>query len=99
MPANGEHGDSVFAFARHYRRSWLVAIVPRLTTRITNAQNMPLGETVWADTTVALPAKSPSEWHNIFTGATFEMDATKSPAFPVSWALGSFPVALLSGRF
>jgi (1->4)-alpha-D-glucan 1-alpha-D-glucosylmutase len=95
LPVKGKHSDSVFAFARHFRRSWAIIIVPRLTTRITKAQSMPLGESVWADAVISLPLKCPQLWRDILTGGVTE---SKSQEICVSAALANFPVALLSAR-
>jgi (1->4)-alpha-D-glucan 1-alpha-D-glucosylmutase len=90
----GAHRESVFAFARQYRRSWAIVVVPRLTTRIASEQAMPLGQNAWGDTRIPLPARSPQEWSDIFTKAP----AASGPELAVGSLLSDFPVAILAGQ-
>jgi len=99
LAVRGTHSDSVFAFARHFRRSWALIVVPRLTTRITRAFEMPLGDHTWADTTITLPARSPAEWAQVLTnGDRHALQKNDSPEIAVSAVLDEFPVGLLSAR-
>jgi len=95
LSVQGTHSDSVFAFARHFRRSWVVLIVPRVTTRITEAQILPTGKNVWSDTSVHLPANCPPRWSDVLTGTTLDLREGKSRQIPVGLALARFPGALL----
>jgi (1->4)-alpha-D-glucan 1-alpha-D-glucosylmutase len=99
VAVKGPKHDSVFAFARHFRRSWALVVVPRLTTRLTSPPVMPLGESPWADTAIVLPENSPEHWtdmlgarENIATGRN------KSNEIPVAALLRDLPVAMLSAR-
>jgi len=95
LVVRGTHQDSVFAFARHHRRSWALVVVPRLTTRIITAPTMPIGEQAWADTSIVLPADAPHQWHNLLTEPGAEI-TTQSAELPVSFVLSKFPVGLLN---
>jgi (1->4)-alpha-D-glucan 1-alpha-D-glucosylmutase len=97
LAVRGTHKDSVFAFARHFRRVWAFVIVPRLTTKITKAQAMPLGKSTWADTALILPGKSPTAWRNVLTREKLS-GAAGSAEIPLSSILGELPVAILAAN-
>jgi len=99
VEVQGPHRAHVCAFARRRGDELAVIVAPRWTVGLTRgAEVPPLGEEVWADTTLELPfAAAPSEYENIFTGEKVR---------PVSVAAGlrlhlrdvfqSWPVALLT---
>jgi (1->4)-alpha-D-glucan 1-alpha-D-glucosylmutase len=99
LEVRGSHRESVFAFARHLRRSWALAIVPRLTTRITKPEAMPLGESAWDDTFVVLPSNAPQHWRDVFTNEESEPKrGGERSEILVSSLLRQFPVALLTAQ-
>lgn len=99
LTIRGSRRDSVFAFARHFRRSWALITVPRLTTRVTKPETMPLGESAWADTSVVLPANVPQHWRDVFTTREYETQgSSEGTEIPVSLLLREFPVALLAAH-
>ncbi len=74
------HPVSVFAFARRLGDQWLVAIAPRLATRVTACGEWPIGKQTWGDERVFLPADAPAEWRD---------------GIPLAEALADLPVALI----
>jgi (1->4)-alpha-D-glucan 1-alpha-D-glucosylmutase len=93
----GPHQQSLCAFTRRLDNQWAITLVPRLTTRLAPTGRWPLGETIWLDTSVELPADAPDRWHNTLTGETVETtpghDGHKTLA--ISAVLKTFPCALL----
>ena len=97
--ARGSHEDSVFAFARQFRRTWALIVVPRFTTRLSTAPTMPLGKDTWCDTVLPLPQGAPREWTNLLTQA--ECGCTndnQGSALAVSEIFREVPAALLSAK-
>jgi len=93
----GEHADSVFAFARHFRRAWSVIIVPRLTTRVVSGPNLSFQPSGWEDTAVLLPSGTPWLWRNVFTGGSHPVstDDGGGAHLLVKDILREFPVSML----
>jgi len=84
-----EAGPNVFAFTRSLNGASVAVAVPRLTTKLTKADAVPVGE-VWPED-LSLPLSG--EWRNIFTGAELAGDA-----LPLRQLFASFPVAVLAPR-
>jgi malto-oligosyltrehalose synthase len=91
--ARGRHGERVVAAARHRGRAWVLAVVPRFTTRLVGPGSWPVGPEVWGRTALALPASAPEGWRDVFTG---EAVVAPGSALDVGHALERFPVALLT---
>lgn len=70
-----------------------LVVVPRLCFRLLEGQEgLPLGEAVWGDTTLALPAPWQGRlFRNAFTG----MELAVEGSLAVGGMLAEFPVALL----
>lgn len=96
LEAEGPHAQSLCAFARRSQGRWVIAVAPRLTTRLPSTPGWPLGEKAWADTKLALPLGSPVWWRDIFTGTAIHVDQTR-PSIRVAEILAKFPVVLLNG--
>jgi (1->4)-alpha-D-glucan 1-alpha-D-glucosylmutase len=95
----GAKREHALAFARRLGGEVAITIVPRLVVRLTGgAETPPLGEAVWQDTRVLLPADlAGRRWSNLFTGQAIEAPAEDSAAaLPLKDALADFPVALLT---
>ena len=84
----GKYCDRLIAFSRNYEAKTIVAIAPRFLTSVIKPEQAPLGEEVWADTSLKLPAKN---WHNAIDGQTIKGEMA------VGKILANFPVALLIG--
>jgi (1->4)-alpha-D-glucan 1-alpha-D-glucosylmutase len=94
LAVTGHRSDHVCAFARHHGQSWALAVVPRLILGLVrssggSAANVtdlpltpPLGEPVWADTALALPAAAPPRWRNALTGEVLSPDPSAAPHTP-----------------
>ena len=107
LGAAGPAQEHVCALARHAGEHWAVAAVPRLSVRLTGAApatlpeaNPLVGEAVWGDTVLVLPAAAPSCWRNVFTGETVDTTPATGNSdvrtLPLARVLATFPVALLT---
>src|SRR5262249_14767951 len=67
LRVTGERADHVIAFARHLHDEWCVVAVPRLCVSLTRSGTPPLGEKVWQDTQIELPADCPTQATDVFT--------------------------------
>ncbi|MFO8001476.1 MAG: malto-oligosyltrehalose synthase [Marinilabilia sp.] len=82
----------VAAYARHYKNTWHVTIVPLLISSFeSQGKRVFPGEVDWKNTRVMLPAEAPTEWVNIFTGRPCSMEDEIS----VSEVFDGAPVGLL----
>jgi (1->4)-alpha-D-glucan 1-alpha-D-glucosylmutase len=91
LETNGEYKENIIAFARELQNSWTIIIAPRLITQVIKENEYPLGENVWLDTCVILPANAPTEWQNVITHSKTSFNKKVS----IGEALKIFPVALL----
>ena len=90
LACEGTHADHVFAFARRLGDACVLVAVPRLlATLVTGSEAVPVGEAVWHDMRLVLPAEIPEDdWRNILTNTSIsatEQDGRRS--MPVSAAL------------
>lgn len=92
LPSEGEHAESVVAFARRLGDEWAIIVVPRLTARVT--AGWPLGRR-WADTSIVLPGDAPDRFRNVLSGD--EVAAANEPLLPLSSLLSRLPVGVLAG--
>ncbi len=91
------HGLSVttehaVAFARELDGQRLIAVVPRLTYRLTSGTHLPLGASVWADASVGLPEGWDGCYHEVLTDQNVTVDAGRLELGDVLQVL---PVAVL----
>ncbi|MHB9027581.1 MAG: malto-oligosyltrehalose synthase [Candidatus Latescibacterota bacterium] len=91
LESAGKQRQHCIAFARQREGNWSIALVPRLVTDLGEEEQLPLGNDVWGDTRITLPAGVPGAWENALTGE--RLDA--SGFISVGDALKSFPVAML----
>jgi (1->4)-alpha-D-glucan 1-alpha-D-glucosylmutase len=102
LAASGLHATHVCAFARRQGDQSVIAVAPRLITRLTgNGARLPTGHDVWGDTTIAIPTEIGDHAHiDVFTG----VERRPVPAdggglvMPVGEVLADFPVALLERK-
>ncbi len=87
--------DAAVAFARRHESEWAIACAPRLPTRLAPRDHWPVGDDVWRDRTIVLPATAPARWLDVFTGT--EIEATAG-ALRVGAVLDRLPAALLVAR-
>jgi (1->4)-alpha-D-glucan 1-alpha-D-glucosylmutase len=81
LQATGGKKECVFSFARRWKGAWLIAAIPRLTTKLVKPGAFPVGSTVWERTALVLPRGAPAEWIDLFVGQ------------PVAALRGSIPLA------
>ena len=91
LSATGSRSNHIIAFARRKDEHWALTIAPRFLTSIVSENELPLGQDVWGDTSIEMPADAPRAWRNVFTGEVISAQGSIS----VAEALDRFPVALL----
>ncbi len=87
----GSLKSHVIAFGRELNDQQMIAIAPRLSTKLVKPGDYPFGEQVWHETRIQPPVGSDSRWRDLITGRVIESDETL-------WlrdVLRQFPVALL----
>ena len=91
--ARGERSEHVVALGRQFGREAVVAIVPRLCTRLTTQENsFPTGANCWQDTAVDLgPPFHDRHYRNLLTGEAF----WANDSIPLSTEFSILPVSLL----
>ncbi|MGH9715519.1 MAG: malto-oligosyltrehalose synthase [Candidatus Acidiferrales bacterium] len=96
LDAAGKQKESLFAFARRRDNSeWVVAVAPRMLSRVTDQGEAPLGREIWGAASIQLPTGAPSHWRDVITGQ--ELRTGKHSGRPVLRAADlfcRFPVAL-----
>jgi (1->4)-alpha-D-glucan 1-alpha-D-glucosylmutase len=100
LDCGGTRQLNICAFARSKNGQWCLTAVPRLTTKLAPAGRMPLGKTVWHDTSLHLPAKAPRSWRNVLTGEALSVTAGTDGerVLMLSEVFKQFPVALLDAK-
>jgi (1->4)-alpha-D-glucan 1-alpha-D-glucosylmutase len=98
LTVTGVHAEHVVAFARLADQDALVAIVPRLTTRVPRGRDgLPVGVAAWVDTVVQLPAGLAGRaFRDVLTGMR-RAPSGGGDALPLGRVLDDCPVALLWG--
>lgn len=99
LDVTGPHAMHVFAFARRHGPDAALTVVPRLTTTLVpDAAAPPLGEAVWRDTSVVVPADLHREgWTSVLTGEPFATEGERRH-IRVANLLGRLPVAMLASE-
>lgn len=96
LEVSGAHADRLIAFARSHEGRHAVVIAPRLVAPLMgeDAQTMPLGASVWADTAIgATGAEPPPTWCNLLTDELVHVGPDGST--PVGSIFATLPLALL----
>jgi (1->4)-alpha-D-glucan 1-alpha-D-glucosylmutase len=96
LMATGAKRDHVVALARHHGDTWIIAVAPRLLSRLCEVDAFPLGERVWEAGEIILPHDAPRRWSNVFTGESLEVTSAAS-GLRLADLLLRFPLALLIG--
>jgi (1->4)-alpha-D-glucan 1-alpha-D-glucosylmutase len=68
LESKGTRRDHVVAIARHYRREWVVAVVPRQMIDVVGPARFPIGERAWGHTAIRLPRFATGEIVDVVTG-------------------------------
>lgn len=98
LAVEGPRQSNACAFARAGDGAWALTAAPRWTTQLAPAGQAPLGEEVWTDTRLVLPAAAPTNWRHALSGEILtapERDGHRT--LYLRDALRRFPVALLAG--
>lgn len=97
LETGGCRREHVFAFARAHGGAAAVIAVPRLVaTLLPDAETLPVGERVWGDTAITLPANAPRRYRQLLTGRCLQ--AREQDGRPILDAAAVFehaPIALL----
>lgn len=91
---SGRLKEQVVSFARNQGSLWTLTVVPRFLTGLLPEGELPQGESLWGDTTVALPSGAPSHWEDAMTGQIHQTHGK----LKMSDLLKYFPVSLLMGK-
>ncbi len=98
LEGHGRQREHLFAFARIHEEEAVVALVPRLLTKvIVDVQAVPLPADVWNDTWLTMPAwREGTKFRHIFTGQVFSTVTSEDrQVLPVEKILKHAPVAWL----
>jgi (1->4)-alpha-D-glucan 1-alpha-D-glucosylmutase len=91
----GAKATHLCAFARPHEARMMVTLAPRLFVGLA-VDGWPLGESVWRDTRIVLPANAPRSWRNALTNARYVAQGSEdATTLSVASILDAFPVALL----
>ncbi|KAB8314019.1 malto-oligosyltrehalose synthase [Tolypothrix campylonemoides VB511288] len=91
LEVSGKFQEHIVAFARGDGNKTIVTIAPRFFTSLIQPGEYPLGQQVWDDTSLKLPAAAPSAWKDAITEQPVQANGTVL----IGEALKHFPVALL----
>jgi (1->4)-alpha-D-glucan 1-alpha-D-glucosylmutase len=94
----GSKNKHLFAFARLHGEGMVLTIIPRFPTRlVADPRTPPLGDGVWGDTWVSVPAwREGTRFRDILTGeSTSTMAQDERQVLPVAQILRHCPVACL----
>jgi (1->4)-alpha-D-glucan 1-alpha-D-glucosylmutase len=94
VEVTGSHSENVIAFARVHQGEAAVIVVPRFATSLVEEGEWPLGEEVWGDTALRLPAEVGGPWREEIAGG----EVAGGEDLPVGRVLRYFPVALLGTK-
>ncbi|TLV02581.1 malto-oligosyltrehalose synthase [Dyadobacter luticola] len=93
LKTRGEYKDHLLAFARRFKKSFYITVVPLHAAQMCEAQSKSFFELDWADTTVVLPDNISPEWESAATGETFECHSKLLPGD----LFKQLPFAILKG--
>jgi (1->4)-alpha-D-glucan 1-alpha-D-glucosylmutase len=91
LEVSGKFQEHIVAFARSDGNKTIVTIAPRFFTSLIQPGEYPLGQQVWDDTSLKLPAAGASAWKDAITEQPVQANGT----LLIGEALKHFPVALL----
>jgi (1->4)-alpha-D-glucan 1-alpha-D-glucosylmutase len=99
LDTDGARRDHVFAFSRALGRERVLVAVPRLVaTLLPDANVPPLGERVWGDTSIVLPAVEPAAFREVMSGRCIHVRREGEKAsIRAADVFERFPVAFMVG--
>lgn len=92
LTVEGTYKDHVLAFARKYKRKWLIVAVPLHTGLLAGEQKRGPLEIDWKDTSIGLPRQLKGEYANLLGGASAKVEG----GIAVKDLFRQLPLALLS---
>ncbi len=97
LQVDGARKDHVFAFSRTYEGRSCIVIVPRWTAKLMDGvTELPLGEEVWADTSIALGSTAAAGMTEIFSRREITIEGEQTArTVRISQVFVEFPVAVL----
>jgi (1->4)-alpha-D-glucan 1-alpha-D-glucosylmutase len=98
LAVEGSRQEHVCAFERAVNGSSFLVVVPRFCSRlIENAEGLPLGPEVWAETRILLPAETRAgTYRHIFSGEIFAPTGEEGQrTLALAKIFATYPVALL----
>ena len=92
LTVEGPHQDHVVAFARRWGEQWVIVAAARFFVGLTTPERPPVGEAVWRNCRLLLPAAAPSRWQDGLSGR----EIVGGPSgLPLAAVFAHLPVALL----
>jgi (1->4)-alpha-D-glucan 1-alpha-D-glucosylmutase len=97
LMGDGALKDHLCAFARQEKNKAVLVIVPRFLTRLTQMDEMPLGEKTWGDSWLVIPDEmSANRFRNILTHEMLgSVEQHGGTGIALDQVFANFPVALL----
>ncbi len=92
LEVSGPAGEHVVAFARQREEQWVIAAAGRFFAGLTTPAQPPVGEAVWHNTRLLLPAAAPHHWREELSDRQI---AGGPEGLPLAAVFAQLPVALL----
>lgn len=92
LSIEGAYKEHVLAFARRYKRKWLIVALPLHTALLAGEQKKGTLQIDWKDTHIQLPRQLKGEYANLLGGVA----AKEEKGIPVKELFRQLPLALLS---
>ncbi|MBL6447471.1 malto-oligosyltrehalose synthase [Fulvivirga sp. 29W222] len=93
LEITGRLKDHVISYARRLHTDWYIVIIPKCIATFCNDLSIPVGVSIWHDTSIMIPKEAPRSLTNIFTGGQLDINAK----LYMHEGLSKFPVAMLKG--
>ena len=97
LQVDGLRKEHVFAFARTHEGRSCIVIVPRWTAKLMDAAiDLPIGERVWGDTTIAVGDSTATRLTDVLTSREIAIEGEQGARrLSVAAVFAEFPVAVL----
>jgi (1->4)-alpha-D-glucan 1-alpha-D-glucosylmutase len=93
LEVKGKYAAHAVSFARMLGGRYAITVAPRLLTGVVENNQLPLGRSVWDDTSVVLPEGFPTRWGNVMAADGVQTEGTMF----VGDVLDGFPAGLIVG--
>jgi len=100
LTLTGEQAGHVIAFARERQGQTAIIVVPRLCAGLLGENRETIcDESVWGDTLIAIPPRTATCYHDVFTGHCLPVHQTgKDSGLQAARIFRTFPVGLLTSE-